>query len=144
LRALVESERQLGIEESSTILGNGLKRDLILLAHVLTEAGQPKDAELFLREALAIHEQTEPDDWTTFHVMSLLGASLLIQKNYADAERLLLAGYAGIKEREANIPADGKARVTESLERLVQLYDGWEKSDQAAEWRKKLKEAKGD
>ena len=29
-------------------------------------------------------------------------------------------------------------RVTESLERLVQLYEAWGKPAQAAEWKKKL------
>ena len=44
---------------------------------------------------------------------------------------------------EANDPPpQGKPRLTEALERLVQLYDVWNKSDQAAEWRKKLEETK--
>ena len=75
---------------------------------------------------------------TTFHTKSLLGGSLLGQKNYSDAEPLLLAGYEGMKEREAKIPPQGKIRLTEALERLVQLYDAWGKTDEAAEWRKKL------
>ena len=29
----------------------------------------------------------------------------------------------------------GKARLTEALERLVQLYDAWGKNDEAAKWR---------
>ena len=29
-------------------------------------------------------------------------------------------------------------RLTEALERLVQLYDAWGKKDKAEEWRKKL------
>ena len=37
--------------------------------------------------------------------------------------------------------ARGPARLTEALERLVQLYDAWEKPDQAAEWRAKLPDA---
>lgn len=43
-----------------------------------------------------------------------------------------------MNEREAKIPAQGKPRLTEALERLVQLYDAWGKPDQAAEWRAKL------
>ena len=43
-----------------------------------------------------------------------------------------------MKEREAKIPPAAKPRLTEALERLVQLYDAWCKPDQAAEWRAKL------
>jgi hypothetical protein len=68
----------------------------------------------------------------------LLGGSLLGQKKYADAEPLLLAGYEGMKQREDKIPPVGKIRLTEALERLVQLYDATEQKEKAAEWRKKL------
>jgi eukaryotic-like serine/threonine-protein kinase len=57
---------------------------------------------------------------------------------YADAEPLLVDGYGGMKQREAQIPADDTQYLTEALERLVQLYDGWGKKAQADEWRKRL------
>jgi hypothetical protein len=62
---------------------------------------------------------------------------LLGQKNYAAAEPLLVQGYAGLKQRQDQIPSQNKARLTEALERLVHLYDGWGKKDQADEWRKR-------
>ena len=46
-----------------------------------------------------------PEEWETFHTQSLLGAALLGQEKYTDAEPLLLAGYDGLTEREAKIPA---------------------------------------
>ena len=95
-----------------------------------------------MRECLLIREKTEPDAWTTFNTKSLLGGSLLGQKNYAAAEPLLVSGYEGMKEREVKIPPQGKIRLTEALERLVKLYDAWGKTDQAAEWRKTLEEWK--
>ena len=73
----------------------------------------------------------------------MLGRSLAGQKKYADAEPLLLAGYAGMKEREAKIPAVGKFLLTECLEGLVQLYDAWDKKAQANEWRTKLDAQRG-
>ena len=42
----------------------------------------------------------EPDTWTTFNTKSMLGGALLGQKKYAEAEPLLLKGYAGMKRRE--------------------------------------------
>ena len=96
------------------------------------------EAEPLLRECLTIREQNEPDDWTTFNTKSMLGGSLLGQKKYAEAEPLLLAGYEGMKQREEKIPPQGKVRLTEAIERLVQLYEATGKTDKAAEWRKKL------
>jgi hypothetical protein len=68
----------------------------------------------------------------------LLGGSLLGQKMFAEAEPLLLQGYAGIKERESAIPLVSRVRLTEAVERLVRLYDDWGKPDEAAKWRARL------
>jgi serine/threonine protein kinase/tetratricopeptide (TPR) repeat protein len=102
--------------------------------------GQTKyaDAEPLLRECLSIRELKEPDGWTTFNTKSMLGGSLLGQKKYVAAEPLLAEGYEGMKQREAKMPAAGKARLTESLERLVQLCDAQGKPDEAARWRAEL------
>ena len=91
-----------------------------------------------MRECLKIRELKEADVWTTFNTKSMLGGSLLGQKKYAEAEPLLLAGYEGMKDREAKIPAQGKVRLAEALEGLVQLYDATQQKDKAAPWRKKL------
>ncbi len=116
----------------------------VLAQHGLTllKADKPADAEPILRECLAIRTKKEPEAWTTFGTKSMLGGSLLGQKKYADAEPLLLEGYDGMKQREAKIPVPTKIRMTEALERLVQLYDDWGKKEKADEWRKKLEEAK--
>jgi hypothetical protein len=52
---------------------------------------------------LTIREQKESDDWLTFNTQTMLGAALLGQKKYAEAERLLLEGYEGMKTREKTI-----------------------------------------
>ncbi len=101
------------------------------------------DAETVLRECLPFREKQEPDAWTTFHARSMLGGALLGQKKYADAEPLLLAGYEGMKQREATIPAQSKVRLTEALERLVLLHETTGKKDEAAKWRKELEARKG-
>ena len=79
-----------------------------------------------------------PSHWLYFQSKSLLGGSLLGQQRYAEAEPLLLAGYEGLKQREEKIPPQSKIRLTEAVERLVQLYDTWDQKDKADEWRKKL------
>ena len=122
-----------------------LPKDSPQLAGLLAQIGlglqQEKkwtDAEPLLRECLSIREQTQPDVWSTFNTKSLLGGALLGQKKYADAEPLLLAGYEGMKQREKTIPEQGKIRLREAVERLLQLYEATGKTDEAAKWRKEL------
>jgi hypothetical protein len=43
-----------------------------------------------------------------------------------------------MKQREKTIPPQGQIRVTEAVERLVQLYEAMGKKDDAAKWRKEL------
>jgi serine/threonine protein kinase/tetratricopeptide (TPR) repeat protein len=102
--------------------------------------GQQKhrQAEVVLRECLAIFQKKRPDDWMTFGVESMLGGSLLSQKRFAEAETHLVHGYEGMKQREDRIPAAGRFRVTQSLKHVVQLYEAWDKAEQAARWRAKL------
>jgi hypothetical protein len=78
-----------------------------------------------------------PDHWLTFHTESLLGGALLSQKKHAEAE-LLLAGFAGLKKREAEIPPQSKARLTEAVERLVQVYEATGQKDEVARWQEEL------
>jgi serine/threonine protein kinase len=96
------------------------------------------DAESLLRECLKVRAAKQADNWATFNARSMLGAALLGQKKYVAAEPLLLQGYEGMQEREAKIPPEGKIRLTEALERLVQLYEATGNKTEAAKWRKRL------
>ena len=101
------------------------------------------EAETLARDCLDLREKKQPDDWWKFHTMSQLGAALLGQKKYAEAEPLLLQGYEGLKAREAKIPAPRKDSLAESAAWIVKLYEAWGKTDKAAEWRKTLATATG-
>jgi len=100
------------------------------------------EAESLLRECLTIREKIHPDDWRTFNTRSMLGGALLGQKKLAQAEPLLLAGYQGMKEREAAIPPSGRVRIPEALERLVKVYEAQGNEAEAATWRSKLETAR--
>lgn len=127
-----------------------LCRALAELTFSLLGNGKFSDAEPTARECLAIYEKSLPDDWRTFDAKSMLGASLLGQKKYAEAEPLLLSGYDGLKQREDKIapdsfllrnwrsPADNKPRLKEALRRRVQLYEATGRPDQAAQCKKTL------
>jgi tetratricopeptide (TPR) repeat protein len=113
--------------------------DTLLTMHVLGRcllgAGKPVEAEAILRECLRLREETQHDDWKAFDTQSLLGSTLLGQKRYAEAEQLLLSGHAGLKRREATIPAVHKACLCEAAQVLVQLYEAIGKPFEAAKWR---------
>ena len=97
------------------------------------------DTEPVLRESLTIREKRLPDSWMTFNAKSMVGGALLGRKQYAQAEPLLVAGYAGMKQREAKIPNRGKVRLIEALERLIQLYEARNSPVQAGKWKVELK-----
>jgi hypothetical protein len=112
--------------------------DLALLGQHLLEQSRRSEAEAFLREALAIREQTTPDDWTRFNVMSLHGGALAGRGHYAEAEPLIVSGYEGIKAREPKIGVPEKFRMREAAERVVRLCESWGKAAKAKEWKRKL------
>jgi serine/threonine protein kinase len=111
------------------------------LSRAYLQAGQPAKAEPLLRECLAGREKQEPDAWRTFEARSMLGAALMGQKNYLGAEPLCRAGYQGMNEREAKIPQQYKVRLSEALERLVQLYEAMGNKEEVRKWQKKLVDA---
>ena len=67
------------------------------------------EAAAAAREGLEARTRKSPDDWSQFHTMSLLGAALAGQKKYPHAEPPLIAGYEGLKGREAKIPRQPEA-----------------------------------
>jgi hypothetical protein len=132
------AETRKALPKDSAQLAGALAQTGLTLLQVQAYA----DAEPLLREGLAIREKTQPDVWNTFTAKSMLGGALMGQKKYADAEPLLVAGYDGMKRREATIPPQARDRLTEALERLVQLYEATAKPDQAARWSKELEARK--
>jgi eukaryotic-like serine/threonine-protein kinase len=119
--------------------------DSPLLAHDLADLGRNlqmqsrwSEAEPIVRECLAIRQKAAPENWQRYDAMSLLGGALLGQGRFAEAEPLVVAGYEGMKAREARIDMPDRFRLSDAAERVVQLYEAWGKPDQAATWKTKL------
>lgn len=93
------------------------------------------DAELTLRESLAIREKTMPEHWLTFNTQTMLGACLSCQEKFPAAEAMLLSGYRGLQQQATQIPPRYQDRVGEALQWLVQLYTDWEKPEQVDKWK---------
>jgi eukaryotic-like serine/threonine-protein kinase len=112
---------------------------LALMTAFLIELEEFVAAEDFARESLAIRKRLIPDDWRTFNSESLLGACLLGQKKFDQAEPLLISGYEGMREREHAIPQSARIRLEEALQRLIQHAREIGRTDRAARWEKELK-----
>jgi serine/threonine protein kinase/tetratricopeptide (TPR) repeat protein len=129
LEALAIKKRTLAADDSS-------------LAHTMASLGgnylrqkRHTEAESMFRECLAIREKKEANTWLHFAAQRGLGASLLAQKKYAEAEKYLVQGYEGLRLREATVPPMDRRLITETLEQIVELYDAWGKPEEAAKWR---------
>ena len=85
-----------------------------------------------MREALAIRKKVlPPGDVMVPHTVSALGECLTAQKRYAEAEPLLTDSYNELKSKLG----EQNKRTVEARQRLVKLYELWEKPDLAARYR---------
>ena len=117
----------------------------INLASVHLARGDAKQAETLLREGLRIRvlspgmvpsrrRMFPQDDWSIGGTESLLGASLVAQRRYSEAETMLLAAR---RDLEA-LPQPPQLDITKTIARLIELYAAWGKRDQAALYRAQL------
>lgn len=59
---------------------------------------------------------------------------LQVQLMHANAMSLLLKGYEGRKQREKTISPQGKVRLPEALNRLIQFYTETSKPEEVKKW----------
>ncbi|MGH8162792.1 MAG: protein kinase domain-containing protein, partial [Rhodanobacteraceae bacterium] len=103
-----------------------------VLGLCLTRTGHADEGEPLLRRALADGKKVEPMDFAhTFgNLETALGECLLAQKRYAEAEPLLLGGYADLDKRLGS-----KNRFTaQAAHRLHEFYIAWDKPVQASQF----------
>jgi eukaryotic-like serine/threonine-protein kinase len=132
---VLESQRRvLGRDHPDTL------RVLDALGRIQLAERHYAEAEPFLREALVGQEKSSPDSWERFDSQSMLGAALVGQKNYGEAEPLLLSGYEGLVQRQASVPQGSRLAVVQAGARIVQLYERWRKPEREAEWRTKTRQ----
>jgi tetratricopeptide (TPR) repeat protein len=130
--------------------GRGIETFILLYTRALgwTQLHDQKypEAEASLREActgLANPKNGFSDNQLRYACESELGAGLVGQKNYAEAEPLLLNGYKGLvrtqRVRELMYAARIQPRMTavEAAAWLARMYEEWGKPQQAAEWRQR-------
>jgi serine/threonine protein kinase len=138
LNKTVEAETL--IDESIEILGKTLPREdrRIVNAEATRAAlclanGKFAEAEKAAVVVVALRSRPGAVDspWRLGAIKSVLGGALAAQKKFTDAEPLLLEAFQML---EAD-PRAPKRRVSESLQRVIQLYEASGKPDEAAKWR---------
>jgi hypothetical protein len=115
-----------------------LAHDLSQLGRNLLKPARGSQAESLLNACLTIREKATPDDWSRYDALSPLGESLLVQDRYVESESLIVAGYEGMKAHEDRIPVPDRFRLREAAERVVRLYEEWNKPEQATARKAKL------
>jgi serine/threonine protein kinase/tetratricopeptide (TPR) repeat protein len=106
---------------------------------VLQELGQNlvrqekwTEAETSLRECLKLREGPDPRGWHTFRAKSLLGAALVGQTRYDEAETLLEESFEGLRQTASFVPMPmRRMQLAAAADRLISLYDAAGKKAEA-------------
>jgi tetratricopeptide (TPR) repeat protein len=127
------------IQKNQTSQGERKNRSNALGWLALNMHLQHRDAEAegLIRQTLAFHRKELPESARTFYWESVLGAVLLGQQRYAEAETQLLQGYEGMKRRQATDNA-GEIEFVQAGERVVRFYEETNQPEKAREWREKI------
>lgn len=108
------------------------------VGHALLREQDFVEAESFARLMLELAAKQPLDDRSRPAAESLLGACLMGQKKYDEAEPLLKSGYDGLLKLGGGGSGRRQAYLIEALERLVQFHEETGQRDNAAKWRKEL------
>ena len=102
---------------------------------IYSQTGRADEAEKLLREAVRIRTENMPEThFLRATANGALGELLTAQKRFPEAEPFLLRSHESLKRSQtANSP-----RTRLALQRLVNLYEAWNKPDQAAPYRASL------
>ncbi len=102
---------------------------------ILNRLGKGAQAEQALREAVELREENLPAaHFMTALTRGALGEILTAQKQYAEAEPLLLESHASLERSQGT----GNPRTLLALQRLAILYEKWGKLQTAGEYRRRI------
>ena len=102
---------------------------LLVLGRIHLGRDDPAAAEPLLRECVAAcRERMPPGHWRIAAAQSELGSCLTALRRYEEAEGLLLDSFAVLNDANPGNPS----LVRQTAERLVRLYEAWQKPDRAA------------
>jgi tetratricopeptide (TPR) repeat protein len=114
----------------------------IHLASVQLARNKPAEAEALLRQGIQSRSRAASivpgrrracaaDDWSVGSTKSLLGAALLAQRRFDEAEAALLDAHREL----SSAPQPRSREIDATIARLVELYHRWNRPDLAAAYR---------
>jgi tetratricopeptide (TPR) repeat protein len=110
------------------------------LSRCLLLKGNPVGAAAHAREYVALAKENPPAPWCKAEASGLLGAALLAQNQFAEAETNLLAAFDTLQANYARVPAHTGPRLRQSIGQwMIQLQEAVGRSDLAEQWRQRLK-----
>ena len=111
---------------------------LMALGDALAGQRRYKEAIPYLREVNGIYDQTAPMrvPWYKPEAQSMLGAALGASGEGAEGERLMLAGYEGLRA----LPSTPAVRLRAAIERLIVFYTASGRQEDVGVWRKRSQE----
>lgn len=132
-KARGEIEKAIAIQERVLPPGHvDVNWSRVILAKIEMRTNDPQKAETDLRSAIdKLAGSLSKEHPLVASARGALGECLCLQKRYADAEALLLESHKVLLSRLG--PRD--PRTQNAAQRLVALYDAWEKPDEAARFR---------
>jgi eukaryotic-like serine/threonine-protein kinase len=107
------------------------------LAMILAEEGKFATAEPMARLAAESRKSKPADNYARLFAESVLGAALVGQKRFREAEPLLVNCYQLLHANEGGYDAPVRFPVDFAHRWLVRLYTDWGEAEKAAEWRAK-------
>ena len=108
---------------------------LALVGRLRLRQHRYSEAEAALREGLEGRGEDAPVPWQSYEMQSLLGASLVAQARFEEAEPLLLSVYQALTLHQREIPWDSRSTVEQTSHRIIKLYKSWGKPDKVEAWR---------
>ena len=108
---------------------------LSLLGHALLATKAWAEAEVALREGLAIAEETFPGMMLTDKIRSFLGGASARAGKLAEAGPFLRSGYEKLAANPGAIPSYHKSCLTEALDRLIAFGEATGKADEVKAWK---------
>jgi eukaryotic-like serine/threonine-protein kinase len=130
-RALLTSANVVGAAARSSQASTRLH-----LGRLLTAAKRFDEAEAMVNECLKLCENVPRSEMRTSEAKSLLGATLVARKKYAEAEPLLLKGYEGMRDQEKLMSPQLKSkRLGDAVDRLIELYSATNKPEEVTKWK---------
>jgi serine/threonine-protein kinase len=111
---------------------------LMVQGLIYSQTGRVPEAEALLREAVRIRVENMPEThFLRATANGALGEFLTTQARFPEAESFLLASFESLKKSQA----ENSPRTRLALQRLTNLYEAWNKPDQAARYRALLSNA---